>query len=284
MLTVIYDYDSEKQLSATEIDRLVQLIGISNTFNVDEFLSKPDDDHNLYNFIDFLANNQLFRNISSGWKWEPDDILQKAALIFPNHTIEFTQLDTSQATNFYSIRFKIDDIDYQFEVLNNRLEQFIEYIEKIINDGQFMEVNFYDDPCYWWCLPHDFSESDFREFCSLTGCRPYTTLPLEQRMQKLSIIPVGKQSTKIFFKPKIQIIAGNSGRELPVDWSGRVLPGQTIQEGIASELEQVLNYKGRFEYSDIYFHDYVKDRQGNDIEQYGVYLTLYPASHDELPY
>lgn len=93
----------------------------------------------------------------------------------------------------------------------------------------------------------------------------------------------GKQITKIFFSPQIHVISQFSGRAIPINWSGRILEGQTIDEGIAGELREVYGYIGKFDYRDVYFLDYVKDKQGNDIERYGLYITLYPSEKDELP-
>ena len=95
--------------------------------------------------------------------------------------------------------------------------------------------------------------------------------------QQLDINEAGKQAKKIFFQPQIQIVSPNGGRELQVDWAGRILPGQTLQEGIGAELKKVYNYSGRFEFRNPYFLDYAKDSKGNNIQRYGIYITLFPA-------
>lgn len=100
---------------------------------------------------------------------------------------------------------------------------------------------------------------------------------------KLDINEDGRQTTKIFFKPQIQVITPSGGRELRVDWAGRILTGQTLEEGIAAELKDVYDYSGRLEWRDPYFLDWAKDNQGNAIQRYGIYITLYLTDSDKLP-
>jgi hypothetical protein len=101
-------------------------------------------------------------------------------------------------------------------------------------------------------------------------------------LEQLSINIEGKQTVKIFFKPQIQVVTTAGGRELEAGWAGRVLPGQTLKEGIAAELQEVYGYTGRFEFWNLYFLDYAKDKTGQDIERYGMYITLYPSESDTL--
>jgi hypothetical protein len=100
---------------------------------------------------------------------------------------------------------------------------------------------------------------------------------------KLDLNENGKQTAKIFFTPQIQIIAPAGGRDLPVDWSGRILPGQTIDEGIAAELKEIYGYTGKFGWRNPYFKEWAKDNQGNNIQRFGLYVTLFPTENDQLP-
>lgn len=100
--------------------------------------------------------------------------------------------------------------------------------------------------------------------------------------RKLDLIESGQQLQKIFFLPSIQIRKGTAGNEIQSDWSGRVLPGQTLKEGIAMELKEVYGYSGKFKYDDIHFLDYIKDYKDKSIQRYGIYITLYPSDTDKL--
>lgn len=94
--------------------------------------------------------------------------------------------------------------------------------------------------------------------------------------KQLDINEIGKQTKKIFFKPIISVRSGNSGWQLECDWAGRILPGQTLREGIATELKAVYDYSGKFEFQDVRFQDYAKDNEGDTIQRYSVYITLLP--------
>jgi|GEM_PF-4762944 len=100
--------------------------------------------------------------------------------------------------------------------------------------------------------------------------------------EKSDLVLDGKQAVKIFFVPRVQIITKDGGRDIEADWAGRILPGQSLEEGIATELKSAYNYSGRFEYRDVYFSDYVQDNKGNDIQRYSLYVTLYPTESDLL--
>jgi hypothetical protein len=94
--------------------------------------------------------------------------------------------------------------------------------------------------------------------------------------RKQSINKDGVQTTKIFFQPWILSVDTEGVHEVPVDWAGRILPGQTIHEGIAAELQEVYGYTGEFDFSNIAFMDYAKDKKGNTIERYAIHITMYP--------
>lgn len=100
--------------------------------------------------------------------------------------------------------------------------------------------------------------------------------------KELNINVDGKQTTKVFFDPLILVVGEGGTKTLPQNWAGRILPGQAIKEGIAAELKDVYGYTGRFNYENICFRDYAKDRKGNDIERYAITITLFPSHDDTL--
>lgn len=93
---------------------------------------------------------------------------------------------------------------------------------------------------------------------------------------------IEKLREKIFFWPLIftsingkeeDLFYLNEKKEL-VDWAGRVSPGQTIEEGIATELADTLSYKGKFEYKMIGLRDTILDKKGNEIDRYLIHIKL----------
>lgn len=96
------------------------------------------------------------------------------------------------------------------------------------------------------------------------------------------LLAEGKQTTKIFFDPLVLVVGSEATKTLPQNWAGRILPGQTIEEGIAAELKDVYNYTGRFAHENIYFQEYAKDRKGNTIERYAVTITLFPSPEEAV--
>ena len=98
----------------------------------------------------------------------------------------------------------------------------------------------------------------------------------------LDLVEDGPQLKKIFFVPSLQIILATHSRELNANWAGRVLPGQTVQEGIATELNAVYGYRGNFEYGALSFLDVVQDKKGDDIQRYHVNITLIEEVPDVL--
>jgi hypothetical protein len=100
--------------------------------------------------------------------------------------------------------------------------------------------------------------------------------------QTLDIVIDGPQFRKIFFVPQIQVIKPQGGREIFADWAGLVMPGQTIQEAVGTELQEVYGFTGKFEWRNPYFKELAKDNQGNDIQRYGIYISLYPTDNDNF--
>lgn len=270
--------NTDKQLSVPDINRLAQIIGIDEPINTDEFLSNPESERGFYEFFhDVLAGQKRRRVIVIDWKWEPSDLFWHIQSVLKNHEISLIQSGNSQAANVHTITFEINGTRYSLEVFDEHPERVLEYIDTLIDDGQFISIDFREDSYCWLYAPQSFGPKNLDEFCALTGCTISASDNVKLAPKKISINPKGKQSTKIFFKPQIQVIESGGGRELPVDWAGRVLPGQTLEEGIATELKEVYGYTGRFEFRNIYFLDHAKDRKGHDIERYGIYITLFPS-------
>ncbi len=81
------------------------------------------------------------------------------------------------------------------------------------------------------------------------------------------------QKNKIFFTPYID--EGNEA--VQASWHGRVLPGQTIREGVLAEFKQMQPYDSLEDFSinTIEFQDFAKDRKGNTIPRFKIVITLH---------
>jgi hypothetical protein len=90
----------------------------------------------------------------------------------------------------------------------------------------------------------------------------------------------GPQAAKIFFVPRIQLVAPEGAQEVKIDWAGRVMPGQTVAEGIADELKENFGYDGKFEWRNAYFRDWIKDKNGQDVQRFGLLVLLYPGESE----
>lgn len=100
----------------------------------------------------------------------------------------------------------------------------------------------------------------------------------------LDIKEQGEQATNIFFVPRLQIVTADGAQEVKVDWAGRVLPGQTVTEGVAAELKEYFGFSGKFEWRSPYFRDWAKDSRGKDVQRFGLLVLLYPTESDLLHY
>jgi len=82
-----------------------------------------------------------------------------------------------------------------------------------------------------------------------------------------------KQETKIFFTPFINEGSG----AIQASWHGRILPGQTIREGVIAEFKQMQPYDDleNFSIDTVEFQDYAKDRKGSTIPRFKIVITLH---------
>jgi cell wall assembly regulator SMI1 len=152
------------------------------------------------------------------------------------------------------INFGSDEIHQH--VIANSLEDFVAIILRQIQSGN---VKIEDSD--WYFIDYDYVQYGFH----------------------LDIVEYGPQTTKIFFVPDIQVITGDGQFKLDADWAGRVLPGQTLSEGISAEVKEVYGYSGRLEVGNVLFLDHAKDNKGNDIQRYKITIRLYPNDTDRLP-
>lgn len=90
-----------------------------------------------------------------------------------------------------------------------------------------------------------------------------------------------KQDKKIFFWPHVFTEINGERKTIHYKpdsikqggWVGRVIPGQTLEKGIAWELNRSLQYKGRFECTFVGFRDFTFEK-GRIFERYTVDIKI----------
>lgn len=83
--------------------------------------------------------------------------------------------------------------------------------------------------------------------------------------------PDSKPTSKIFFTPFVN----DRGQLAQLPWHGRILPGQSIREGVVSELNQMQGYSADdFRIDSIEFQDYATDLHNDSIPRYKIVITL----------
>jgi|GEM_PF-4780637 len=109
----------------------------------------------------------------------------------------------------------------------------------------------------------------------------FQRVTLDKEYERISEL-FAQAEGKLFFVPTINFrrdwrqytLTGESA-----EWAGRIMPGQTVHEGIAQELHDALGYDGTFSYGKLELRDTVKDKKGAAIQRYDVAITL----RDEPP-
>lgn len=273
MITLTVDGDELKDLNTGSIRKFFVLLQITTPPNVYTFLKLEEGERDFYSFFfDVLIENDVPCAIDVDWKWEPEIIFDQlkqvpgSNLTFVESTLDENEVYTiiyRHGTNLKNLQVGFSDPSMLLEALQNDMES-----------KEFIALDFFEDRFSWLIVPREF---DVQAFCVLTGVanKPKETKPAEEVPEFFR--EGRKLPEKIFFSPDIVYVGSNqAGYEMPNQvWGGRVLPGQTVREGIATELMGELRYAGRFDYMYDGYRGTFPDRKGQDIKQYGVKIYLY---------
>ncbi len=266
---------AQKDLSQDDIQKIFELLKINPAPDITDFLNDPnldDDEKDFHNFFfDVLVENNIPCAIEIDWKWEPDDLFWQLERYFP--TLKLTHNEWIPSDSCYQINYMLHGKSEAVEVAFDNPDGLFESLSHHLTDCKFIALNFLEDGYAWLIIPNDFN---IELFCTLTGL--VTEKPAPTREEAPKNFGEGyKQTEKLFFKPTIFYIDESQiGYTMPGQlWAGRILPGQTIREGIATELKMELNYTGRFDYSYDGFEGTFKDRKGHDIKRYRLTVHLF---------
>lgn len=266
MITIEF-IDSEKELTKNDIEQLGLLWG-TPLQNVEAFFNSQDP-HDFYSL--FYESLLVDRAINIDWRWAPEDIVGQITYLLPKHGIELVSSNEIKAQDgeiTYKIEFKLDNHHYKLEVPFEEPGAMFDFLNKLIHPHQFIALDTKSDEYCWLLISDSF---DISELCKIAGLRRSSTEKQSKAVAENANIKLeGKQSVKLFFKPTIYLY--KNGQRYVVKykypnvagygtWAGRILPGQTIHEGVAAELRKELNYFGPFEIENVTFHDYGADRK-----------------------
>lgn len=250
MIQMIYLYANRlKELDQQNVGSLLELIGLDKNLKLDAF-TLGSDDYTFYEFFyDSVPNCIIF-----DWKWSVqrtiDEVVKKIEKIEPKIP-DVRHIFNAVKPESYSS----GSPDILFEELNQHSKGM-----------QFIHIDLGDDTYYYLAAPRNI---DLNVLCSITGLQ---VLSQTSQAPVLTTNDINKvQTKKIFFAP---IQNGEAGSSQSFNWYGRILPGQTIREGVAEELRNAESFRGSFSIESIEFKDFDTDNHGKQIPRYWIKIRL----------
>lgn len=269
MLSLLYT--SQENLSEESVQTILNLLEVSPTPDITDFLNNAEEKDFYTFFFDVLIENDIACALDIDWKWKPDDIFWQLESYFTNR-VKLLSSEWIQGDESYQIEYMFDGRSTMLNVPFANPDELLDSISQHLKDREFIAINFLEDRYSWIIVSNDF---DTELFCTLTGLAVEKPAPRPEIPKNFA--EGYKQTEKLFFSPTIFYVDEKQvGYEMPGQvWAGRILPGQTIREGIATELKAELNYLERFDYSYNGFEGTFKDRKGRDIKRYSLTIYLF---------
>ena len=262
-----------------------------------EFCEK--DDNTFYEFFYESLIDQAARcAFELDWKWHPSDVFGHLEQYFPAIDVKLVDVEEDPDYMIYDVKYSAGDKTYIASVDDYQPSHLLSHIERLLDGKQFLGIHFGEDSYAYLIVPKDF---DIEKFMSITGLertQPGIVASPRPRydVHHPNLKKDFRQPQKLFFLPTIMYIEDDqngyffrykkSGSNATVTynhpvWAGRVLPGQTVKEGIAVELESELGYTGRFDYAFAGYENTIKDKQGKDVHRYRLTVLLYDKSFSD---
>lgn len=269
MLSLLYT--SQEDLSEESVQTILNLLEVSPTPDITDFLNNAEEKDFYAFFFDVLIENDIACALDIDWKWKPDDIFWQLESYFTNR-VKLLSSEWIQGDESYQIEYTFDGKPTILNVPFANPDELLDSVSQHLKDHEFIAINFLEDRYSWIIVSNDF---DTELFCTLTGLA--VEKPALRPEIPKNFAEGYKQTEKLFFSPTIFYVDEKQvGYEMPGQvWAGRILPGQTIREGIATELKAELNYLERFDYSYNGFEGIFKDRKGRDIKRYSLTIYLF---------
>lgn len=280
-MITLTDHASTPDLDAKSVQSLFKLLAIDNPPDVSDFLENNPDDPTFYSFFDtVLLENKLPCAISIDWKWYPEDIFWQFNLSMSSDTIhdlgkDYDGVDYDPEQQLFKVTYQYKEATKHIAISLDEPGKLLAELMQYLPGKDVINIDFQEDSYSWLIVPKNF---DVQGFCKITGLlQEGEPIPEPPSRVPENFAEGYKQPEKIFFTPRIIFVEQNgTGYHMPNQfWAGRALPGQTIREGIASELQQEMHYSGRFDYSYDNYIGVQKDRKGRDIKKYRLTIYLY---------
>lgn len=273
-----FTVDTDKEMDEAETQELCRILGIDSKVQTKDFLENDDGPHNFTEFFSVLVDQNVPVALDIDWRWGPDDLFWQVQRYYSDARIELIdakEIYDEKDNNFkaWRIKYRLNDDEKEIEVDFDRPGDLLEAL-KPDTRSKIVEINFLEDAFSWLIVPDAFNENRFIE---ITGAEP------AQNTVSLDIDVAAPLPNKVFFYPaliglqrgdKIYGVYSINPQYGVVDWAGRVLAGQTFQQGIATELKSMFDYDGDFEISAISYKDEIPDRQGKLTKRYDVWIRL----------
>lgn len=278
-----FTLDTDKQMDEAETQEFCHILGIDSKVQIKDFLENDDEPHNFVEFFfEVLVEQNIPIALDIDWRWGPDDLFWQVQRYYSDARIElidakeiFDEKDNSITS--WRVKYRLNDDEKEIEVDSGRPSDLLDAL-KPDTRSKMIEINFLEDRFSWLIVPDTFNE---KRFIEITGAE------LSQETVPLDVDLIAPLPNKVFFYPALVglqrddkiygvycIDPRTSGI---IDWAGRILPGQTFQQGIATELKSVFDYSGSFELGTVSYKDEVPDKQGALIKRYDVWIKLTDA-------
>jgi hypothetical protein len=294
-----------KQLDKDKASILWGLLGLTIAPEYDDFFDGTNPQYyasDSWDFCGFFYDVLLEKNtpcvVHFDWKWHPDDVFWQLKQNLPAYDIELLEAKDDPDYLAYEVSYRVGKNTANIKVNFSEPNQLLNDISRWLPDKQFIDLNFGEDSYSWLIVPATFDTERFLEITGLKRTDERASLPLQPRYDARhpNLALDYKQPRKIFFLPNIIYVEDDqngyffrykkSGSNATVTynhpvWAGRVLPGQTVKEGIAVELESELGYTGRFDYAFAGYENTIKHKQGKDVHRYRLTVLLYDKSFSD---
>lgn len=249
-------------------------------------------------FYELLIDQDAWCAFELDWKWHPSDVFGHLEQYFRAINIKLIDVEEDPDYLAYEVTYRVGESTATIKVNFSEPNQLLNDISRWLPDKQFIDLNFGEDSYSWLIVPKIFDTERFLEITGLKRTDERASLPPQPRYDARhpNLAPDYKRSQKIFFLPNIIYVEDDQNGYFfrykksdsnatvtynhPV-WAGRILPGQTVKEGIAVELESELGYAGRFDYAFAGYESTLKDKQGKDVHRYRLTILLYDKSFSD---
>lgn len=281
-------------LDEAKIIELAAMIGLSRLPKYyREFCEKPDN--TFYDFFyELLIDQDACCAFELDWKWHPSDVFGHLEQYFRAIDIKLIDVEDDPDYQIYDAKYSVGDKTYIAHIEDYQPSHLLSDIEKHLGGKQIISIHFGEDSYAYLIVSKDF---EIEKFMSITGferTQPGIVASPQPRYDALhpNLKSDFPQPQKLFFLPTIIYVQddhtafriqyrkseerGQGGDGvLSQVWAGRVLPGQTVKEGVASELKEELSYAGRFDYTFAGYESTLKDKHGKDVHRYNLGIFLY---------